>query len=246
MASWKPTWICVRQSRDIIAGGSQTLCSPSIHRGLGKSTQTINALKINGTGLTVGSTTAGNQLLVLGSSTSGAGPLQTTLAANILVTGTSGAGKSFAVSYLLSAYEVACAGRGDRPPFTFILDNGASYRRYIELRPDARYVAYDFEHPPGVQPFLWNEDDEALDEHVSRLEWLLLDLLHVSEAEPERFERKKATIEAALYKIYRDGLDRDFKGFAEALQSIPEGKQFITSLFPFTGGGGASCFTSLQ
>ena len=32
--------------------------------------------------------------------------------ANILVTGTSGAGKSFAVSYLLSAYEVACAGRG--------------------------------------------------------------------------------------------------------------------------------------
>src|SRR5260370_19439300 len=100
--------------------------------------------------------------------------------ANILVTGTSGAGKSFAVSYLLSAYEVACAGRGDRPPFTFILDNGASYRRYIELRPDARYVAYDFDHPPGVQPFLWNEDDEALDEHVSRLEWLLLDLLHVS------------------------------------------------------------------
>src|SRR5437773_11301204 len=59
--------------------------------------------------------------------------------ANILVTGTSGAGKSFAVSYLLSAYEVACAGRGDRPPFTFILDNGASYRRYIELRPDGRY-----------------------------------------------------------------------------------------------------------
>jgi len=162
--------------------------------------------------------------------------------ANILVTGTSGAGKSFAVSYLLSAYEVACAGRGDRPPFTFILDNGASYRRYIELRPDARYVAYDFDHPPGVQPFLWNEDDEALDEHVSRLEWLLLDLLHVSEAEPERFERKKAAIEAALYKIYRDGLDRDFKGFAKALETVPEGKPFITALFPFTEGKFAKLF----
>ena len=62
----------------------------------------------------------------------------------------------------------------------------------------------------GVQPFLSNEDDEALDEHISRLEWLLLDLLHVSDAEPERFERKKAAIEAALYKVYRDGLDRDF------------------------------------
>ena len=140
------------------------------------------------------------------------------------MTGTSGAGKSFAVSYLLSAYEIACAGRNDRPPFTFILDNGASYRRYIEMRPDGRYVAYSFEHPPGVQPFVWQEDDEALDEHVSRLEWLLLDLLHVSEAEPERFERKKAAIEAALYKVYRDGLDRDFTGFARRLADGPRGQ----------------------
>ena len=162
--------------------------------------------------------------------------------ANILVTGTSGAGKSFAVSYLLSAYEVACAGRGDRSPFTFILDNGASYRRYIELRPDGRYVAYSFEHPPGVQPFLWDEHHEGLDEHVSRLEWLLLDLLHVSEVEPERFERKKAAIEAALYRVYRDGLDRDFTGFAAALAAIPEGKELVTALFPFTEGKFAKLF----
>lgn len=162
--------------------------------------------------------------------------------ANILVTGTSGAGKSFAVSYLLSAYEVACAARGDKAPFTFILDNGASYRRYIELRPDGRYVAYSFEQPPGVQPFLWQEDEEDLDEHVSRLEWLLLDLLHVSEAEPERFERKKAAIEAALYKVYRDDLDRDFRGFARALETILEGKAFITALFPFTEGKFAKLF----
>jgi hypothetical protein len=162
--------------------------------------------------------------------------------ANILVTGTSGAGKSFAVSYLLSAYEIASAGRGERPPFTFILDNGASYRRYVELRPDGRYVAYDFEHPPGVQPFLWREEDEALDEHVSRLEWLLLDLLHVSEADPERFERKKAAIEAALYRMYRDGHDMDFKGFAQALETIPEGKELVTALFPFTDGKFAKLF----
>ena len=141
--------------------------------------------------------------------------------ANILVTGTSGAGKSYAVSYLLSAYEVACAADGDKPPFTFILDNGASYRRYIELRPDGRYVAYSFEQPPGVQPFEWQEDEEALEEHISRLEWLLLDLLHVSDADLERFERKKAAIEAALYKVYRDGLDRDFRGFARASRGDP-------------------------
>lgn len=162
--------------------------------------------------------------------------------ANILVTGTSGAGKSFAVSYLLSAYEIACAGRGDRPPFTFILDNGASYRRYIELRPDGRYVAYSFEQPPGVQPFAWREEDEALEEHISRLEWLLLDLLHVSEAEPERFERRKAAIEAALYKVYRDGLDRTFAGFAGALGSVPEGKAMAGALFPFTDGKFAKLF----
>ena len=166
--------------------------------------------------------------------------------ANILVTGTSGAGKSFAVSYLLSAYEVAAAGRGDRPPFTFILDNGASYKRYVELRPDGRYVAYDFEHPPGVQPFLWGEEDEALDEHVSRLEWLLLDLLHISEADPERFERKKAAIEAALYKVYREHLTQDFKGFAQALESIPEGKELVTALFPFTEGKFAKLFEPRQ
>jgi hypothetical protein len=162
--------------------------------------------------------------------------------ANILVTGTSGAGKSFAVSYLLSAYEIACAGRGDRPPFTFILDNGASYRRYIELRPDGRYVAYSFEEPPGVQPFAWREEDEALEEHISRLEWLLLDLLHVSEADPERFERRKAAIEAALYKVYRDGLDRTFAGFAGALSSVPEGKSMAGALFPFTEGKFAKLF----
>ena len=57
---------------------------------------------------------------------------------------------------------------------------------------------------------------------------------HVSDAEPERFERKKAAIEAALYKVYRDGLDRDFASFARGLEAIPEGKEFVTALFPFT------------
>jgi len=165
--------------------------------------------------------------------------------ANILVTGTSGAGKSFAVSYLLSAYEVASAGRGERPPFTFILDNGASYRRYIELRPEARYVAYSFDDPPGVQPFEWHEE-EALEEHISRLEWLLLDLLHVSEAEPEPFERKKAAVEAALYRVYQDGLPRDFVGFKSALEKLPEGDGLAAMLFPFTEGKFAKLFRARE
>src|SRR5258708_32668101 len=50
--------------------------------------------------------------------------------ANILVTGTSGAGESFAGSYLLSAYEVASAGPAALRPLTFILGN----RRFC--RPD--------------------------------------------------------------------------------------------------------------
>jgi hypothetical protein len=166
--------------------------------------------------------------------------------ANILVTGTSGSGKSFAVSYLLSAYEISCAGRGDKPPYTFILDNGASYRRYVELRPDGRYIEYSFDRPPGVQPFEWREEHEGLDEHVSRLEWLLLDLLHVSEKDTERFERKKAAIEAALYAIYRNGLSQDFKGFAEALSEIDQGEDLVSALFPFTEGKFARLFESSE
>jgi hypothetical protein len=81
--------------------------------------------------------------------------------ANILVTGTSGAGKSFAVSYLLSAYEVACAGRGDRPPFTFILDNGASYRRYIELAPTGA-TSPTLERPPGSALPVAEEDEASM------------------------------------------------------------------------------------
>ena len=57
-----------------------------------------------------------------------------------------------------------------------------------------------------------------------------LDLLHGSETEPERFERKRAAIEAALDKAYREGVDRDFKGFAQVLAAIPDGNsQFGSS-----------------
>ena len=157
--------------------------------------------------------------------------------ANVLVTGTSGAGKSVAVQVLLSGYEIACAGRGEPRPFTFILDNGQSYRRWCEVRHDARYVGFTFEEPPGVDPFAWEEKDGPLDEHVSRLEGLILDLLRVSDAEPEAFERKKAAVEEALYALYRDDAHaRDFRSFAEALSKSEVGSDLARGLYPFTEG----------
>jgi hypothetical protein len=157
--------------------------------------------------------------------------------ANILVTGTSGAGKSVLVQFLLSGYEMACAGRGEPRPYTVILDNGASYRRYIDLRPqDSRYVAFDFENPPGVDVFAWNAADGPLEEHVSRLEWLFLDLLRISEAQEERFEARKALLEKALLKMYRGGGKPGFASLEDALSESPEGRELAGGLFPFAEG----------
>lgn len=89
--------------------------------------------------------------------------------ANVLITGTSGAGKSVLAQYLLSGYEIACAGRHQPLPYVFILDNGGSYQRYMELRPeDARYVTFTFQHPPGADVFAWSAEDGGVEEHVSR------------------------------------------------------------------------------
>lgn len=158
--------------------------------------------------------------------------------ANILVTGTSGAGKSFLVSSLISGHDIAARASGDPAPYVFILDNGASYRRYAELRPDGRYVLFTFDSPPGVDPFAWTAEEGSLDEHVSRLEWLLLDLLRVNETDEERFERVKAILEEALYGLYRGAGDRSFNSLEAALRATAglEADTLVKSLYPFVHG----------
>jgi hypothetical protein len=157
--------------------------------------------------------------------------------ANILVTGTSGAGKSVLVQFLLSGYEMACAGRGEPRPYVVVLDNGASYKRYIDLRPeDGRYVAFDFDDPPGVDVFAWDEASGPIDEHVSRLEWLFLDLLRVPEAESELFERRRASLERALYAIYERGGRPGFPALVEALSASEDARALALGLFPFAEG----------
>jgi hypothetical protein len=165
--------------------------------------------------------------------------------ANALITGIPGAGKSVLAQMMLSGYEIATAGRGEPAPFVFILDNGASYERYMRLRDeDGRYVRFSFAEPPGVDVFAAGEGED-LDEHVSRLEWLLLDLLRVDGAQEERFERKKAAVEEALKMLYAPGSDltRDMTGFAEALSRTAEGTELTGGLFPFTQGKFARLLT---
>jgi type IV secretory pathway VirB4 component len=164
--------------------------------------------------------------------------------ANALITGIPGAGKSVLAQMLLSGYEIGCAGSGDPLPYVFILDNGASYERYIRLRDeDGRYVRFGFSDAL-VDIFDWSADDGELDEHVSRLEWLLLDILKVDQSQEERFERKKAAIEEALKALYSGGAPRDFRSFAAALAGTAEGADLAAGLFPFTEGKFARLFTA--
>ena len=163
--------------------------------------------------------------------------------ANILIVGASGSGKSVAAQVLLTSYEIANAAQSEPSPFVFVIDNGGSYKRMMDLRDDGRYVRFSFEEPPGIDVFAY-DDDEDRDEHVSRLEWLLLDLLRVSPSDEEEFDRKKALIEAALYALYPQSggstYERSFSGFAEALKAVSEGSargvDMAEGLFPFTQG----------
>jgi hypothetical protein len=164
--------------------------------------------------------------------------------ANILISGTSGSGKSVAACTLILGHEIGCATRGEPRPYVFFLDNGQSYRRYMECRPgDARYVTFSFSEPPGVDIWSWNEEEEPLEEHVSRLELLILDLLKVNTEDEERFERIKGVMEKALLALYRGPHPRNFHGFAERLrnQAIEdsggsEAAGLLQSLYPFTDG----------
>jgi hypothetical protein len=163
--------------------------------------------------------------------------------AHISISGETGAGKSFLAQRIIVDYEVGCRSRGEAPPYVFILDNGASYRRLMELRgPTGRYVTFSFDRPPGVPIFEWCPEDGSLDDHVSRLEWLLLDLLKVSPSNEERFERMKVCVEQALYRMYREGLDRDFKSFAALLEEAKVSEDLRGLLPSFTEGKFAKLF----
>jgi type IV secretory pathway VirB4 component len=164
--------------------------------------------------------------------------------ANILIMGTSGSGKSVAACNLISGYEIATAARGEPAPYVFFLDNGQSYRRYMDVRADARYVSFSFGEPPGVDIWSWSEDEEPLEEHVSRLELLIMDLLKVDAGNEERFERIKAVVDRALLQLYRGDQGRNFDGFAAQLRAVieetPAGAAdlagLLQALFPFIDG----------
>ena len=157
--------------------------------------------------------------------------------ANILVTGTSGWGKSVAVNSILSGYEVACAARGEPSPYVFVLDVGASYQRFMQLRPDGRYVLFDYHTPPGVDIWKWFEDEE-LEEHVGRLSELLMDLLRIDTEKEERFDRMKAVLEQTLFQLYRGGGPRSFAALGELLRgdSRQEALDIESLLYPFIDG----------
>ncbi len=167
--------------------------------------------------------------------------------ANVLVTGTSGAGKSVAVQMLLSGYEIMAACHGHPAPQIFIIDNGASYRRYIELRPaDGRYVAFSFAEPPGCDIFAFDPSHEGREEHVGRLQWLLVDLLRLDATREADFESKNAAVERALLDLYSVDEDpRTDLGFPDLLRALGAsavGRELAERLRTFVDGKFARLF----
>jgi hypothetical protein len=167
--------------------------------------------------------------------------------ANILIFAESGWGKSVAAQMLLSGYETMTRCHGQPHANTFIIDNGASYKRYMDLRDDARYVAFSFAAPPGVDIFAYDEDEE-LDAHISRLEWLLVDLLRLNQADEEGFELKKTVLEKALYTLYTEGGSQTFSGaqrflaLSDILQRSESGREMAERLAAFVTGKFARLF----
>lgn len=137
--------------------------------------------------------------------------------ANVLIFGASGSGKSFLTNTLLVGQDIACAARGLPAPCTYIIDCGGSYNRYMGVRPDAVSRTFEGDNVPGIDPFQHGENDGPLDDHISSLCWLLLDLYKIDESDAERFARMQGVLEMALRRMYGGSHTRDFDGLDAAL-----------------------------
>jgi hypothetical protein len=156
----------------------------------------------------------------------------------------SGWGKSFALQYQLACYEAHCLAHGEPAPRLFLLDKGASYRRFLEVRgDDALYIPFTPEDPPGFDIFRFDPAEEPLEAHVSRLTWLLLDFLRVSEGDSARLELEKAVVQRALFDLY-GGDGRGLASFAALEQLFDERGQarLAQALYPFRHGSLAALF----
>jgi type IV secretory pathway VirB4 component len=156
-------------------------------------------------------------------------------------------------------YDTAARAAGEPAPYIFILDNGQSYRRFMEAREDGRYCRFDFEKPPGINPFQFqptggDNADTELDEHVSRLEALLADFTSRNSSEDEQaMERKKGVRERALYTMYREQRPQTFQSLRDIFtefashkpENDPEGmaaRELAADLFSFAEGKASKLF----
>ncbi len=161
-----------------------------------------------------------------------------------LVFAGSGWGKSYALQYELACYEAHCLAHGDPAPRLFLLDKGGSYRRFLDVRADdARTLTFSPDDPPGIDVFRFTPGEEPLATHVSRLVWLLLDFVRVSEAEPAQVELHKAAVQQALFTLYGDdGRGRaSFAALEAELERLGH-PRLAQALYPFRQGSLAALF----
>ena len=160
-----------------------------------------------------------------------------------LIFASTGWGKSYAMQYQLACAEAHYLARGETPPRLFFLDKGGSYRRFLEVRgADALYIPFSPDSPPGIDIFRHSADEEPLETHVSRLTWLLLDFLRLSEADagPAAFEARKAAVQQALFRVYEAGA-ASFASLEAELTRLGHG-ELAQALYPYQHGSLAALF----
>jgi hypothetical protein len=139
--------------------------------------------------------------------------------ANAFIIGASGSGKSYLGNTLLLSYRIAAAARGLEPPCMYIIDCGGSYDRAMRILPDGVSRTFTPDSVPGIDPFVF-DGDEPLEDHITALAWLLLDLYQIEEQPRERFTRLQGVLEQALPAVYGASGRRDFEGLDKALAAI--------------------------
>jgi type IV secretory pathway VirB4 component len=143
---------------------------------------------------------------------------------NGLILAPSGTGKSVTAQLYYTWYMISAAAAGDPPPFVCIIDNGASYKRAIDVREDARYVQFSFDEPPGINAFEYDPAEEGRREHVSRLEGLLIDILRLETPDEQEFEKRKIVLQRALLALFPETggprFPQTFEGFAAAIAEL--------------------------
>ncbi len=153
---------------------------------------------------------------------------------NSLVTGSSGAGKSFLNNLVLLQYMT-------QNPMVYIIDIGGSYRKiceflggqYVEISPPK-----DENEVPGINPLLLPEGETKPSPQKLKFLLAMLETILVDQDGDRLPKLQKSLLEESLIQVYeRTQRTPTLSDFSKLLSESPEQelKSFAKMLFPWTG-----------